>query len=180
MARYLWEISYSPECLTKAYWHKKNLCNREGGVRGQVHNANNIVIGENGLAFVPDDDSTVRVRFNTTGFRTFLDITWPGRSLGCSDGDEFTAERGNIRMGRDQNGNVTTMSEYTAFFTDQNRKKGASLSDNSFGVTDAMGEEIVGLNLNQYIASSCTPPPGPSDPLALCFVVHLHPRSTAE
>ena len=36
---------------------------------------NNIVIGENGLAFVPNDSGSFMTRFNTIGTRTFLDIT---------------------------------------------------------------------------------------------------------
>lgn len=143
----------------------------------------NIVIGEEGLAFVPNDDSTVRVRFNTTGFRTFLDIIWPGWIDGCSDGDEFRLERGGIQLERDPDGEITTMTEYTAFFTDQSKKKGASLSDTPVGllnegedrlaVTDESGNALE-VPLNEHIGD-CTFDKdlvGPANPV--CFIVHLH------
>ena len=68
----------------------------------------NIVIGENGLAFVPSDSSDVRVRFNTIGTRTFQDITWPGRDGICISNDDFELERGSIYLERDPDGEITT------------------------------------------------------------------------
>jgi len=143
----------------------------------------NIVIGEDGSAFVPNDSSSIMTRFNTIGDRTFLDITWPGRDGICDNNDDFEAERGSILLERDQDGNITTFTEYTAFFTDQNAKKGASLTDTPVGllnegedrlaVTDESGNALE-VPLNEHIGD-CTFDKdlvGPANPV--CFIVHLH------